>query len=53
MLQLAVVCVVGFVPSPHSSLKSAPKVITKQISPEKAQELKERLEAVGAQIELD
>jgi large subunit ribosomal protein L7/L12 len=33
-------------------VESAPKVIQKDLKPEKAQELKEKLEAVGAQIEI-
>jgi large subunit ribosomal protein L7/L12 len=34
-------------------VESAPKVIQKDLKPEKAQELKEKLEAVGAQIEIE
>lgn len=33
-------------------VESAPKVLQKDIKPEQAEELKAKLEAVGAQIEL-
>jgi large subunit ribosomal protein L7/L12 len=33
-------------------VESAPKILQKQLKPEQAEELKERLEAVGAQVEI-